>query len=183
MLAVKRSGSSIGELFGECPAEQFDLGPFERTAQRRDDVDALAAGDHGKAFEAPFAEAVADVDGGLLGGCEVEALVGIDVEDDAVGVLELVDVAAPDVEFERRHLDAGGEAGGVVDVEIDVGVASGLGDLHLLEGVGEAAGIVLLEERLAGAGGAAQQRQRPVGHVAQRRLGHGVVVGDEHAPW
>src|SRR5205085_332271 len=92
--------------------------PFGCRPERRDDVDALAAGDHGEAFEAPFGERGTDIERRLPDGFEIEAFVGVDVENDAVGLFELVDMAAPDVEFEAIHLDASDDAREPIDVEI-----------------------------------------------------------------
>ena len=87
--------------------------------------------------------------GGLLDVLEAEALVGVDVEDDALGLFDHVAARAPDVPLERVHLHAADEARGIVDVEVLVVVGVGVEDHDLLEAVGEAAGVVLLEELLA----------------------------------
>ena len=54
---------------------------------------------------------------------EVEADVGIEVEHQPVGIFDLVDLAAPAVEFDRSHLDAGEQPADVVEVEIILGIA------------------------------------------------------------
>ena len=52
---------------------------------------------------------------------EVEPDVGVEVEHQPVGIFDLVDLAAPAVEFDRPHLDAGEQALDVVEVEIVLG--------------------------------------------------------------
>ena len=55
---------------------------------------------------------------------EIEPLVRIEIEHQAVGLLDLVDMGAPDVELEHAHLRRGDQPALVLDVEIVV--AAGL---------------------------------------------------------
>ena len=47
---------------------------------------------------------VAHVEGGAAHVLEAEADIRVEVEDDAVGLLDLVDARAPDVELQHAHL-------------------------------------------------------------------------------
>ncbi len=83
------------------------------------------------------------------------------------------------MELQCRHLDARCEARGVVDIEVDVGGAGRLGDLHLLEGVGKPPGSCFWKNGLLLPVGRRTQRQRPLGDMAQHGFGDGVVVSDK----
>ena len=80
--------------------------------------------------------------------CEIEPDVGIEVEHQPVGIFDLLDPAAPAVEFDRAHLDAGEQALDVVEIEIVLGVAVLLLDRDVLDVRAEGPGVMLLEEAL-----------------------------------
>ena len=89
-----------------------------------DDVEAFAAGGLEEAFEAGALEALADVGGGGAEGGPGEGFVGVEVEDEAVGMLEVVVGGAPGVDLEDAHLGEAGEGFGL-------GVRGGDGDVGL----------------------------------------------------
>ncbi len=111
---------------------------------------------------------------------EVEAFVGIEIEDHPVGLLDVGDEAPPAVELDRPHLDADQHAVGVVDVEIGLDRSVLLADVDVVDVVAEAAGVVLLEEAVLGAPlRAADQADRAAGEPAKReRRDRGVIVGE-----
>src|SRR5688572_12757098 len=105
-----------------------------------------------------------EVAGGPLDLVEAETDVGIEVEDEPIGLLDIVDLAAPAVELDRSHLDAGQQAGEVVDVEIILLLAVLLDDRDVPDVLAEASRVMLLEKAFAGSPlRAADQADRPVG--------------------
>ena len=58
------------------------------------------------------------MEGGLADRLEVEALVGIEIENQPVGFLDILDPGTPPVEFDRPHLDAGQQPIGRIDEQI-----------------------------------------------------------------
>ena len=127
-------------------------------------------------------EALADVGGGWRRASrQAMAGVGIEVDDDAVGVLEVVVAGAPGMDFEDSDLGEAGEGFGSGEGDVGLDFAG----LLVADGNGLDAGRqgvvdVLLEEAgLAGAVGAADERERAVGDVRQHVRGDGpVVVGE-----
>ena len=177
----------VGALHGEDEVVRglFDGGPVMLGVDGRDDVEALAAGGLEEAFEAGALEALADLGGGGAEGGPGEGFVGVEVEDEAVGVLEVVVFGAPGVDFEDAHLGEAGEGFGlgVGGGDGDVGLGhAGLfvGDVDAGDAGRERVVDVLLEEAgLAGALGAADERERAVDDVWEHAVGDGeVVVGE-----
>jgi len=159
----------------------LELGPGEGGLDGCDDVQAFAAGELEKAFDAEVLEALADFGGGCGDGEPGEIGVGIEIEDEAVGVLEVVVGGAPGMDLEDIHL--GERDDGVGGVEGDVGFGSGGGfvlDVDGLDAGREVVVDVLLEEAgLAGALWAANEREGAVGDVGEDAVGgDGVVVGE-----
>ncbi len=142
-------------------------------------MDAFASGEFEEAFEAGVLEALADLGGGGGDGEPGEVGVGIEIEDEAVGMLEVVVGRAPGMDFEDVHLSERDE--GVGGVEGDVGLGgrgSFVLDFDGLDAGREGGGDVLLEEAgLAGAFRAADERERAVGDVGQHAVGNEGVVG------
>ena len=114
-----------------------------------------------------------------------EGFVGVEVEDEAVGVLEVVVGGTPGVDFEDAHLGEAGEGFGLGvgggDGDVGFGDAGFLvGDVDAGDAGREGVVDVLLEEAgFAGALGAADERERAVDDVREHALGDGeVVVGE-----
>src|SRR3546814_8230337 len=114
--------------------------------ERHDDVDALAAREHREADEPDIGELAPQVGGRLLDVGEIQPFVGVEVENHAIGLFDRVDVAAPAVEFDRAHLDAGEDAVRILDIEIILDPAVLLADRNMVHMIAEAARIMLLEE-------------------------------------
>ena len=110
---------------------------------------------------------------------EIEPFVGVEIEDHPVGRLERVDMAAPAVEFDRPHLDAGEDAAGVLDIEIILDPAVLLADRDMVDLRTERSRIMLLEKALLGATlRAADEADRAARHVRQHdRRDRGIIVG------
>ena len=68
------------------------VGPFASGVSGDDDVDALAAGQHREGLQAHVGEMVLEVRRRLLHQLEIEADVGIEVEHDPVGLLDIGDL-------------------------------------------------------------------------------------------
>src|SRR5688500_9930035 len=77
---------------------------------------------------------------------EIEPLVRIEIEDEAVGLLDIGDEAAPAMELDRAHLDAGHDPVEIVDIKIGFDQAVLLANIDMMDMLAEAAGVVLLEE-------------------------------------
>src|SRR3546814_7681355 len=98
----------------------------------------------------------------LLDVGEIQPFVGVEVENHAIGLFDRVDVAAPAVEFDRAHLDAGEDAVRILDIEIILDPAVLLADRNMVAMIAEADRIMLLEEALLGAPlRAADEADRP----------------------
>lgn len=89
---------------GEPVREVLDLGPLGARDQRRDAVNTLAAGQHRKGREPDRLQDVAEVEGGGPHRLEVEALVGVEVEHEAIGLLDVLNPRAPAMEHDCAHL-------------------------------------------------------------------------------
>ena len=168
-----RPGHRGGEALDRVPA-----GGVGRL-QRRDDVQALAAGGLDEAGEAGVLEAGADRARGVEHRAPGHALAGIEVHHDLVRVLEVVERRLPGVDLERAALDEADQSGQTVDGDQRVFVVVE----RVVEGQDLAAETlpgVLLEEALAlGAARAAQQRDRAVDDEGRHaRPDLGVVVGE-----
>src|SRR6185369_14240341 len=135
---------------GEALGEALHRAPIGRAVKRDDDVDALAAGQHREALELQLLEHIADAHSRVANVLEIEPLIGIEVEHQAIGIFDLVDLAAPAVELDRPHLDAGEEPADVVEEEIVFGVPILLADWDVLDVRVEGARVVFLEEALGG---------------------------------
>ena len=79
---------------------------------------------------------------------EVQPLVGIEVEHEPVGLLDIFDPRSPAVELDRAHLHTGQQSVGGIDEQIGFLVSVLLQDADVADRVAEAPGIVLLEEAL-----------------------------------
>src|SRR3546814_9290498 len=88
----------------------------------------------------------ADVERGLFDVGEIEPLVGVEVEDHAVGLFEGFDMAVPAVEFDRAHLHAGENAIGVLDIEIVLVPPVLLLDRDVMDMIAERARVMRSEE-------------------------------------
>jgi hypothetical protein len=95
-----------------CAAKVFGSSQVERGLDGGDDVQALAAGELEEALEAELFEALADLGGGGGERGPGEGFVGVEVEDEAVGVFEVVVARAPGMDLEHAHLGEAGEGSG-----------------------------------------------------------------------
>lgn len=169
----------------EAVGEVFCVWPSQLGLNRDDDVETFAAGGLEEAGEAEFAEARADLGGGGGDGGPGERFVGVEVEDEAVGVLERIVARAPGMDFEDAELRERGESfrrGGFF-AERDVGLDDAGFLVAHIDGAdaGWERGVdVLLEEAgLGRALGAAHDGERAAGDVRQHARGDGeVVVGE-----
>ena len=101
-----------------------------------------------------------DIEGCALDDLKIEIFVGVEVEDQAVWMFEIVVARAPEMEFERADLSGGDERCGVWQREIIFGFGL-LGDGDGFDGVRHAGHGVLLEEGLfADAVGRAHEADR-----------------------
>ena len=99
-----------------------------------------------------------------LDGLEGNVRRGVEIEDQAVGIIDGIDARAPGMDFDRAHLDDFEQALLVFDIEVFVTLALVL-ELEGLDVRAQAlAGIALIEALVADAGRAAQQAER----MAQR---------------
>ncbi len=116
MLLLHGQDEGVGEL--------LDGGPVVFGLDGDDDVEAFAAGGLEEGFEAEALEVLADLGGAVGEGAPGDGGVGIEVEDDAVGVFEVVVAGAPGVNFEDSQLGEAGEGfgGGERDVGFDFAV-------------------------------------------------------------
>ena len=155
--------------------------PFVLRLDGNDDVEAFASGGLEEAFEAEALELLADF-GGAGGECVPgDGGVGVEVDDDAVGVLEIVVARAPGVDFEDSQLGEAGEGFGRGERDVGLDLAGLLvADADRVDAGRQGVVDVLLEEAgMAGAVGAADEGQRASGDVRQHVRGDGpVVVGE-----
>src|ERR1019366_4018070 len=84
----------------EAVSEVFRGGPVEFGFDGDDDVEAFAAGGLEETGEAEVFEARSDLGGGFGDGRPGEGFVGVEVEDEAVGMFEIGVARAPGVDFE-----------------------------------------------------------------------------------
>ena len=123
----------LGELGGDALGEALDRFPILAGVERGDDVDALAAGDQRERLQARGVEQLAHVAGGVAHAVEVDARIGIEIEDEAVGLFQRLGARAPQVDFDAADLRHGDEAGGAVDHEVVGDLAVALLHRHRLE--------------------------------------------------
>ena len=190
------SDKPIRDPFGEF----LDLVPAELRRERHDDMQPLAAGGLGEAFEPDAGERRAHLDCRCGHLAPWQALIGVEIEGDAVRGFQPLRRRAPRVDLQYPHLHHRNEPGEVLDDEM--GLAGPLvGDLDAADDVRHAARQMLLVEAfLVPALGAAHQAQRPKAEmrkrpVADRRvilrepelgnaalgIEHAVGVGQAHA--
>ena len=108
-----------------------------------------------------------------------DALAGVKVEDELVGMQRIGLGGAPGVEFDRRHLRHGDQALQVVDGQVGRLVRLALADAGRHRAMG-----VFLEEVLAvDALGTAHDRQRAVGQTGQGMVGHLLPIVRRGRAW
>src|SRR5690606_26007319 len=100
----------FGETFRERAGEGLHLGPPAAAFHGRDDVDALAAREQGKALELQRIQRIAHLPRGALHVREVDARPRVEVEHQAVGVVYPVHPRAPEVDLQDPELRGGEEA-------------------------------------------------------------------------
>jgi hypothetical protein len=128
-----------------------------------------------KALELQLREALAHFEGGGDDGVPVEPLVGVEVEGEAVGLLDILERRSPGVDFEHARLHELQQALEIVDRE-HVVVADVDGRHGGFVEAGE--GMLLEEALLLRSGRAAHQGQRAVDEVRQDPVGDlGVEIG------
>src|SRR5436190_3275365 len=146
--------------------------------ERHDDVQALAAARLQPALQAELAQHRAHQERGLLDLRPAHALAGVEVEDDAIRLIDRVRRRVQRVELDRVHLRRRDERVDVVDREHRRVARPELCVEHAQPR--DARLGVLLEEQLAGdAIGRADQRHRPVAQVRQDALGDALEVAHE----
>ena len=108
---VEASGLARSMQGDEAVAPQFDFGPGELGCDGDDHVQAFAAGGFEEGFELQLFEAAARTScGGCGEGGPGERFVGVEIDDEPVGVLEAVWMLravgerAPGMDFENGHL-------------------------------------------------------------------------------
>src|SRR5690606_18116606 len=123
---------------------------------------------------------ILDVNGSLLDVPEVQAFVRVDIENHALRQVGRVPVRAPDVEFQRVHLDATDQTGQVLDPEGAAILAGHRLEPAPLHGLRHAGQLVFLEE---GFGqivvGIPHQRQRTVLDMRQHLVRYRRVIGNQ----
>ncbi|MNY13840.1 hypothetical protein D3C86_1469920 [compost metagenome] len=159
--------------------EVLDLIPAKLAGQRHHQVNALAAAGLEECLEPQFIEhrkgQLSRLDHAFPG----QRRVRVEVEDEAVGFVEVVRRGVPGVQFDRAHLHRADQGFGVVD------------DHHRLAGEGLVQGGdprnrqalgVLLEKQLAGdAVRGAHQCHGPILELGQYPFGDaGVILGQLH---
>ena len=172
--AVGRNGAAhtVGDLAGEF----LDRIPFKLGFERYDDVEPLPAGGLHEAGEAKVFQEGAHIDRGLDHLGPLHRFIGIEVEDDHVGVFDVLEARAPDVNFEHAALDEGNQSFGGIDHQNSVVPA--LADPFFADGVRQARAGVFLEEACGtDAVGTADERERTLGHMGQHRIRDRFVVG------
>ena len=145
---MKRSGSASASASAKRWAKSLTAGHFAFGVSGTITCSALAAGQHREGLQAHVGEMALQIARRLLHLLEIEALVGIEIEHEPVGLLDVGDLGAPAVEFDRPHLHAGEHAGRVLDVEIILLVRRPSPDRHVEDMRAERAAVVLLEEAL-----------------------------------
>ena len=117
---------------------------------------------------------------GRLDPGEVEPLVGVQVEHQPVGLFDILHPAAPAVELDRPHLDAGKHAIGIVDPQIGFGRSVLFANVDMMDMVAEAACVMLLEEALLGTSlRTTHQTDRAMGEPGEQdRRDRGIIVGE-----
>src|SRR5271166_7136713 len=145
--------------------ELLDRGPIELRLNGDDDVHALAASGLEETFEPHRLELPADFGGAVGEGPPGDRGIGIEIEDDEVGALEVAVLRTPGMNFEHSHLGQSGERlrSGECDVRLDL---AGLfvGNVDGFHSRRKCAGYVLLKEaRMAAAFRTTHQRDRTAG--------------------
>ena len=163
---------------GEGVDELLDGGPVVGGVDGEDDVEALAAGCFEEGFEAEGLELRTDVGGAVGERAPGDCGVGVEVDDDAVGVLEVGVGGAPGVDFQDAHLGEGGEGFGGGEGDVGLGLAGFLvGDVDGGDaGREHVVGVLLEEAGPGGAFGAADEGQGAVSDVGQHVGGDGPVI-------
>ena len=105
------------------------------------DVDAAGAGGLGPAGEAVFAEDGLDLESDGTDVGQGDAGVGVEVDAELVGVVEVGGEDGVGVELDAAEVDGPGEAGGVVDDDLFGGAAGGEGEGDGAEPVGAGLGV------------------------------------------
>src|SRR5690606_8669017 len=118
--------------------------------ERHDHVNALAASEQGKARKLRGCKNIADIAscGADIGKGDV--LGGIEIEDEPVGMFEIVDRRAPYMEFECRNLCSANEPRHILYVEIGRAITVIFGDHHFMKSLRHAGTQMLLEKTLLG---------------------------------
>ena len=124
-------GVALLHLENKGVGEVLDEGPLVLGLDGDNNVEALASGGLEEAFEAEALELLADVGGAGGQRLPFDGGVGIEVDDDAVWVLERVVARAPGMDLEDSKLGEAGESlgSGERDVGLDfAGLAVAHGD-------------------------------------------------------
>jgi hypothetical protein len=143
-------------------------------------VDALAPGQHQKGDQAEIGQQRPQPYGRLLHFTEIQPLVGIEVENEPVGIFQLADPAAPPVELDRPHLNTGEDSTRILNVDIVPNLAVAFLDGDVLDVGSHRAAVMLLEKTVGGQSlRAADHADRPLCGVDQHQfLDDGVIVGE-----
>ncbi len=148
-------------------------------AQRADDVHAARAGDHRERHQRGVAQALAGLARRRAHGREADAGVGIEVEDQAVGLARAIGSREPDVRGDDVLPSQVDERGRVVGDRLGQRAVS-LADLGALDPIRKVVRNRLhVVAALVDAGREHLERQRSVADVRQHRLGHPLVMAGE----
>src|SRR5271166_715023 len=158
--------------------ELLDRGPIELRLNGDDDVQALAASGFEETFEPQRLESPADFGGAVGEGPPGDRGVGIEIEDDEVGALEVVVLRTPGMNFKHTHLGQSGERlrSGERDVWLDL---AGLlvGNIDGFHPRRKGAGHMFLEEAgTAAAFRTTHQRERPASYIGKHVRTNGPVI-------
>ena len=89
----------------------------DRRSERRHQVQALAAGQLGQRFQPFMPQHPAQRQRGLDHKFPVDPLARIEIEDEPVGVLDVLDARVPRVQLDRANLEQAEQAGEIIDPE------------------------------------------------------------------
>src|SRR5689334_21241217 len=106
------------ECIGDRLFEGLHLGPAELRRERGHEMKSLSSGRFEEALEAEIGEEIAHLDGSGLERGEIEPFVGIEIEYQPVGLLDMAERHAPIVDLERADLHQPEQSLLIADIEI-----------------------------------------------------------------
>ena len=172
-------GAEAGEDLGDVAGLIVGVDGF----QRNEDVESVAAGGLGVAFEGEEIEFAADQEG-RFDEFGVGALLGVEIDEDVVGMIEGGDAGHPGVLIDAAQVGEIDEIGAASTDDLSAHLAMFGEDRFGAKPIGEAGAVggVLLKEALFGdAVGIAAEGEGPVLQMREEEIGDGGVVVDEVA--